>query len=404
MINVNSPIVQQMLSNTPSGSIGNISQYYGNTPTVQSFEYQQSQTPYPYPSPMEMAQQQQYYNPYQYYPYPQQSYGYNHPCFQGYYNPYMGIGSYGGIPQQSQYSYDERIYEEAKINGVGYYEQVQIERDFYKSLSMICSASLGKTKEEAIEAAKVYDEPLIKQDQNQVYEDPYSYATTRVVPPKEINIIQGDKVVKTNKYRKRNKNYANFDYRINNVIIMDQQSRMMNDRRRIKNNWLHEHAIEREMDNCSLIEFFNDHAWKLTVEQERRELISHKNRASELYNRNLFQKRLEMDRARFNVGRSENIVNRHLNRYVSTEDPRMVSSDGNLIRGKNGIMPDGTPVSPDVDPAIAESFTIDQSTGKIHIDMPPFMKEKLGIPLSEQDKRFINSENKFVESLDRIKT
>ena len=476
MLNLNSPLVQQMLSNTPNGSIGNIPGCYGPSPTIENYIIPREMN-VSCPSPMEMAsvpyedplqnqsylydsiEQQsgpdygdrlvmmsngyQYHQPvreeppsmdklrfcgysepniysqsyggyqqqyYQSYP-AQQSpiFGYNHPVFQGYSNPYMGgnsmydrgNGYYNPMFPQQQIPIDEHsrnIYEQARYNHISYEEQIEMERELYKDLSRACSAGLGRSEEETNERLKLYDPKPIENNVSQ--ESTMWYNENRVVPPSiRVRVLKGDEVVLDTKDRRpRCNNYANFSYRMHTYNVIERQNQIMFDRRTAKNNWMHDHCPEREMDDCSLIEFFNEHAWKLTAAMNKREMEKQKYLSRDLFDRNLFNQRLERDRARFNATKSMDFVERRINRIAeSVEASPVTSQNGQLVRGKNGILPDGSQISPNVDPSIAESFTLDRSTGKLHIDMPIYMKERLGIPLSEQDMKFKIAEDEFVK-------
>ena len=159
MLNMNSPTVQAMLNNLPQG-VGNMPVYYGNTPTVTSEI--STQPTIPYPSPKEMliqSGQNNIYSPTSFAPRNIVG-GYNpgyQTAFDGYSNPYMGYGAYGGY-QFSPMDDDARLrLEAAWFNGLTYDEQLRSESNLYKKISRIVSRNVGRDEETANDCEKAFD-------------------------------------------------------------------------------------------------------------------------------------------------------------------------------------------------------------------------------------------------------
>lgn len=402
MLNVNSPTIQAMLASTPQGA-GNIPMYYGNSPTVQSTVQPAS----PYPSPKDMVMQsgfggypsypnQQLYNPYQAMqfggypmngmsPMPQpmmpsgaypvgfgQGFGYNNPLFQGYSNPYMGIGNYSGygLPQyQYTMPMDEQtraVYEQAQFNGLTYDQQIHMESRIWKSMSRVASAYLGRSEEEAERIEATYD---VKYKTNESIPNAFAQAESKTISPMKVKLMRGDDIVYSNEdnIQHNRRNYATFNRNVAYVDTLKRNMESFYNYMTARNNYYYDNAVERKIDDTpSLMEFFNNYGHLITMDHYNRMLTEQNSRADKLYNKELFRARLEADKAKFDKGRDHSAVNR-------------------FIRGSNGIMPDGRPVSAGADPSVAEAFTIDRLTGQLSIDVPPsFMANRMKYDLARE--------------------
>ena len=63
--------------------------------------------------------------------------------------------------------------------------------------------------------------------------------------------------------------------------------------------------------------------------------------------------------------------------------------------GRYGIMPDGRPTTPGLDPAVATSFSYDPKTGSYYVTAPNFMKSRM----DQARDNFIKSIDKPMEGV-----
>lgn len=348
MLNINSPTVQAMMQNVPQG-VGNMPVYFGNTPALSS-EQQQISTPYP--SPKEMLMQSGQQNVYE-----QTSFmprnivgGYNpgfEAAFGGYINPYMGYG-YSGYGFNPMIPLDEETkltLALAEANGLDYNEQIKMESELYKKLSRITSKNCNRSDDETKHFEKyfdVYDKNPSPKDQ--FYKKPISLM--------HVQIKVGDNIVA--------------DMPSSNIGVCYTPSKVFDDMRTrdmmVKNatlqnyNNLYNNASERRMDNVDMLDFFNNHAGSLLMEDiDYMVRMQTATNAAMVYNKDKFQKLLNNNGIKSRSQR--NAVDRFVGRY--------------------GIMPDGRPVSPGHDPAVASSFSYNPNTGQYNITAPNFISDRL---------------------------
>lgn len=416
MLNINSPTVQQMLKNTPQG-FGNMPTYSGNGPTITSetiavprseLNAQQQNQQMPFPSPKEMLAMQgqnNIYNPayfgsnnyYQPQMQPVYNYGYqdiyqqpqpmmpnnyysqyqvtsnnymtngiyNNPNisreFNNYYNPYMGQGTYYGnqsypYQQQQQYYYptDQETLDTIEIaanNGLSYYEQLKEESSLFKHLSRITSKNLERSEEDA----KACEEYFTIYDRTPKQEDMIVY---QAIPALSISVKCGDEVL----YENIEKPKPMLDpYRIDNDVRYIDNIKQLSAMKKInlanKLNQLYIQAPERMIDNMDLASFFNTGAGVLMADNLNRQL----------YYQSLQQVKNSYDQKMFR------------NRLFKNNGLRGKEEIGAVERftGRYGIMPDGRPVSPGHDPAIATCFSYDPKTGQYSVTAPNFISDKV---------------------------
>lgn len=360
MLNLNSPTVQAMLGNTPQG-YGNMPVYFGNTPTVTQTMQPTNGVQTPFPSPKEMIAQggqQMIYNPTPFAPRNIVG-GYNpgyNAGFAGYSNPYMGYGTYGGYgnygygyiaPPPDQDS-RERL-ELAMMNGLTYEEQLQEESNLYKTISRIVSKNVGRTEEEADRCAAAFDIYCKYPKQEEI--------SRREIKPMHIRLKIGDEVVAemnpgTTTIREQ-------DY-VRNASFVEQMKYRQdwNETEKVKrNNQLYERAPERMFDNTSMLDFFNSGAGVLMADSLNRTLYQQSiSRTSQVYDRDNFRQRLLKN-----------------NGLRSRDQMKAVER----FAGRYGVMPDGRPVSPGHDPAVATSFSYNPKTGQYDVTAPNFIRDRL---------------------------
>lgn len=360
MLNINSPTVQAMMQNTPQG-FGNMSVYYGNTPSMDST----IQTPYPSPKEMLMQSgQQNVYAPVQfqspvYSSQPQYVGGYNpgfDAAFAGYSNPYMGYGysgytGYGyngyGYPQMVPLDPDAQIvYQMAQENGISFKDQLEMESNMYKQLSRITSKYLNRSEEDTVKHEKMFD---IYNKFEQPQQQPQNYYSP--IPNMHICIKVGTEIVSD--IPSGSISYYNRSAWVQKLIIDDINTTSMLSNRYSQ---MHANAIERKFDDVDLVDFFNNCIGTLiTDDLEYRLNMQRMTRSAESYNREKFCRLLNNNgiKSRYN----KDAVERYVGRY--------------------GIMPDGRPVSPGHDPAIAQSFAINPKTGQLEITAPNFISNRI---------------------------
>ena len=369
MINANSPTVQAMFRNTPQG-FGNMPMYFGAPPTMETNNQpvQQQSAPTtdfqtPYPSPKEMLTgfgQSNVYQPTSFAPRNIVG-GYNpgyQAAFAGYSNPYMGYGysgfgcGFGQVLGQNQFLTEEdRITAEvAAMNGYSYEEQIVAESELYTTISKIVSKNIGRDEEETkrcAETFKVYDK--LKKEQELFKREKFEL---------HVQVKVGDEVIID---YDPNKNFSVVppDQYTRNVQYVDQMEVRAEQTRNAKiaiMNQMYDNAIERQFDNMDLYDFFNNGAGIIMSDMlEKTRMEQARTMTGKLYNGQLFRAMVE------NSGYKRKKQIKAVDRFV----------------GRYGVMPDGRPVSPGHDPAVAESFSYNATTGKYEVTAPNFMRDRL---------------------------
>lgn len=360
MLNVNSPTVQAMLGNIPQG-YGNMPVYFGNTPTIEPAVVQPpvsspANNQIPFPSPKEMLMQggqQTIYNQTGFAP--RNIVGAYNPGYQaaftGYSNPYMGAYAYPGFNNYFQVPMDQDAQdrlEAATLNGISYDEQLKEESNLYKNISRIVSKSIGRSEEKTKECAAAFD-IYCKYPQEETIEK-------RKIKPLHVQLKIGDKVISDIKTEATTISQS---YYRNTIFVEQMKYRQhLNEMQRIARcNQLYERAPERMFDNVNLLEFFNDCAGVLMADTLSRELYNQSiKRTSQAYNKDEFRKRL-LENNGLKTREQTNALDRFVGRY--------------------GFMPDGRPVSPAHDPAVASSFSYDPKTGQYNVTAPNFIRDRL---------------------------
>lgn len=356
-----------------------------------------------------------------YYSNPNPMYGYGNPIFNGYYNPYMGQNNQPIIRQQVSRKYAnipvrmDAIMEQAQKNGVSFEEQLETESRFWKSLSRCASAGLGRSKEETKLRESIYDikdidEEALKTREQRMRE----YEDEKFIPPLIITVKRGDEVIFTNvDKRPRCVNYNHFNDQIAHVERLRdlQQKDYIN--RTLRNNYLYEHAVEREIEKsgCSLMEFFNEQAWKLNYDMYQKMRNMQRTNAGRLFNKNRFMMRLEQDKFKFDQyhQRDQDYMTRLIRRTneerkLKEGDKPLISADGKYIRGNNGVLPNGKRVTGDMTPemakAVSESFIYNTETNTVTIVPPDWIsRRKYEDDKEEQLMKIL--EDKFIDKASR---
>lgn len=353
MLNMNSPTVQAMLNNLPQG-VGNMPVYYGNAPTVTSEVTTQFNTPYPSPKEMLMqAGQNNIYAPTSFMPRNIVG-GYNpgyQTAFNGYTNPYMGYGTYGGFGMMAppmDRDARERL-EQANINGLTYDEQLVAESNFYKTISRIVSKNIGRDEEAANECASAFDIYCKYPKHDEIHKKP--------IQSIHIQLKVGDTVVADMKAGSINIIAGNYSRNSEYAEQMKVQHDIRSVQRVIRHNQLFDSALERQFDKTDMLTFFNTGAGLLMADNLNKQLyLQNISNTSQVYDRDGFKKRLLE-----NNGLRSRSEMKAIDRFV----------------GRYGVMPDGRPVSPGHDPSVASSFSYDPRTGQYSVTAPNFISNRL---------------------------
>ena len=339
MLNMNSPVVQAMLNNTPNG-IGNMPVYYGNQPTMTSEVVQQPRAMYPSPKEMLM-------NGYTFSPSPSPYVGARSSLFNGYSNPYMGYGTYMGNPYQyvptPTDKYTRDYIEAARFNGISYEDQVKAQSDLNKRLSRMCSKFFGRDEEETEKRVHIYD--VKNRYETEKYEHPLPKPMTVYIKNGDDIKTKSDAEVPEKERRERRDQYAS---NASSAVFFEQKQTLQNQLYQQAGFSCFAKAPDRAYDNSTLYEFMNGGGatrlvydyWDRMLEQQKRV-----GNVGGVYNRDLFRQQL-------------------LRSMKERE-------------GKLGMMPDGRPVSPYNNPAVAESFKYNPSTGEYTVTAPNFISNRL---------------------------
>ena len=360
MYNMNSPTLQAMLQNTPQG-IGNMPVYSGSTPTITTSQ-QQVNTPYPSPKDMVIQSgQQAIYTPVGFgSPYPQNIVGgynpnFQHPVFNGYNNPYMGYGTYGGVYYPQQYVTEEmRITAEvAAMNGLSYNEQVQLEINVNKRLSVFVNKSLGTSEEEIEERRDSWDPNITR---TKIQKDAEVVTKKRVIKPMHVVVKCNDEIV-------ADIPPADVDIKecglITSAAIGRAEQIEINEKLRRKQirQQMYNSAPERLIDNMDIGDIFTGgYSYVMSIKEMQDIRTQRMINSANVYNREKFKQRL-FNNNNIKTRSQKNAVDRYVGRY--------------------GVMPDGRPVTPGLDPSVAQSFSYNPSTGQYEVKPPKFISNML---------------------------
>ena len=357
MYNMNSPTLQAMLQNTPQG-MGNMPVYNGNAPTVTTTQQFNS----PYPSPKDMviqSGQQAIYTPVGF-GYPQNIVGGYNPntpqsVFSGYSNPYMGYGSYSGYGymQPQMYMTEEMrdIYQVSTMIGITYQEQMENRIAINQRISTMVSKAIGRTEEETKHHRDYYD----PKTRNKLPEQPKIKREPTTLM--KVRIKNNDKVVYESP--EINQPVENLNLIKSNAVINRIEYETLQEKLRYR--WMckrmYELAPERIADGMDLAEYFTKGLAMVdkrhTLEDLRMQRITN---SANVYNRDKFRERLLISN-----GMKPKSAKTAIERYA----------------GRYGVMPNGRPVTPGLDPSVAQSFSYNVNTGQYEVKPPNFISNRL---------------------------
>lgn len=286
MYNINSPIVQELLKNTPSGGMGNMQFYNGPAPRLEMAPMPSPSggmiNVSPYPDPYNMITgigMQNYAMPYNA---PIMGSGVtqgiyrdiNQPIqgglpIQGYYNPYMGIGtSFGTGPSYfpSQYVSPEDM--AAKMEGfANAAEKMVNDFNISKMISKAAYIGAGLDKETINKIMEAKDKQFSKdidnfrENQNNRGYNPISLngyiSNNRSQKPTFKTVIKrGDTIIAEYDPNKNNNVYINPN-RVDAIMTGLEMSRREREMKDAYMAQMHATAVERELDHEDSIDFFN---------------------------------------------------------------------------------------------------------------------------------------------------
>lgn len=360
MFNQNSPTLQAMLQNTPQG-VGNMPMYSGSTPTITTSQ-QQVGTPYPSPKDMVIQSgQQAIYTPVGFgSPYPQNIIGgYNpniqHPAFNGYSNPYMGYGSYYGGNYPQQYVTEEmRITAEvAAMNNRTYNEQVQLEIEMQKRFSVLVNKTLGASDEEIKRRRDAWDPATSRSNANNKES---STTKKRIIKPMSVRIKCNNEVVTVIKPEETNIEECEM---LTSAAISRAEQIDFGSRLRCKQirQQMYNSAPERIADNMDIGDLFTGGlSYMMSIKEMQEIRMQRLINSANVYNRDKFKERLFKNN-NIKTRSQKNAIDRYVGRY--------------------GVLPNGRPVTPGLDPSVAQCFSYNRSTGQYEVKPPNFISNKL---------------------------
>ena len=272
----------------------------------------------------------------------------------------MGYGTYGGY-----YGYNYPLDEETKqtlqmaaFNGLEYKEQMEMESDLYKKMSRTVSKNIGRSEEDTIKCENAFN--LYEK-----YPAPQYYQRDPITPM-HVQIKVGDNITADIPSNNTNLYYSNYIRNSAFIDNMKMRDQMIKAEAAKRYEMMYNSASERRMDNVDILDFFNNHAGSLLMEDIQMQLrYQSVTRTGKLYNSDGFKKLLQ------NNGYKTKSQMSAVDRFV----------------GRYGYMPDGRPVSPGHDPAVSQSFSYDPTTGQYNITAPNFIADRM----EKARARFINS-------------
>ena len=360
MYNVNSPTLQAMLQNTPQG-MGNMPVYNGNAPTITATQ-QQFNSPYPSPKDMVIQSgQQAIYAPVGFgYTQPQNIVGGYNPntpqsVFSGYSNPYMGYGSYGGYgymqPQMYMTEEMRNVYQVSAMIGISYQEQMENRIAINQRISATVSKIIGRTEEEAKHYSDYYD----PRTRNKAPEQPK--IKQEPIKLMKIRIKNNDTVVYESPDNDQNVESLNL-IKTNAIVSRIEYESIQE---RLRYIWLRKRmydlAPERVADDMDIADYFTKGLAMVdkrhTIEDLKMQRITN---SANVYNRDKFREKLLTSNG-FKPKSAKTAIERYAGRY--------------------GVMPNGRPVTPGLDPSVAQSFSYNINTGQYEVKPPNFISNRL---------------------------
>ena len=392
MMNQNSPIIQEMLRNTPM-SQGNFYPwmnpqqfYYGNTPVMES-AYMQTPIYNGYYNQQPMYYQQT--------PFPnqygvnlgQQQLPYADPFASGYYNPYFRPGM--GMPQppngyyynpfdpyQQQYGYGyyqpyfndpamRAVYENAVFNGVTMQDQMRNDQTISRILTMTVGKNLGLSDEQINRNLELF-ETKTNNDQNgngltSIYD---LYKVDKI--PKVKVYIGGELAYSNEKSRYNQSNRPSYVTAERDFAINQYNTEVMRNNTIMYWNTIHNNAIEREADNMDMYDFFDKVAPKISIALDEQRLRDFRySQVQRMYNRDNFRSMLDMNN----------------NSYLDVFGGKKAERDK------------------EIQSLVSSSIQIDPSTRSITLTAPQFVRDRLREMGNEEQSFRPNSTKDRLEEL-----
>lgn len=444
MINLNSPTVQSMLANVPSGGLGNMPVGYGNPPTVETVSIP---SPHmvpisPYPDPYNMITGAGLTNYMQMPTYnftgalssnplmtPNGAPTYrdmNQPVMGtglpigNYYNPYMT--SFTGMPygnngmigftpgQERYYRYMYASPEDRQAMDMGFESMAEMksnEISILSKLSIMAKNALGADKSE-IDAIKEQAAEQIAKIEKDEKEKPSSYnpfdlrryqtreePTTVVIQAK---IIKGGEIICEIGADGRRSRSS-----FNELETIDVQRKVSVGMRVVEKAQelaatKYANAPEREVDNMGLIDFFNK-GFGLIHYHDRLEQLKVNHNVTRLFDSAEFRRKLQMEYGSPQMKRR--IALEDARNFRTREQEEQDLKNG-MIRGTYGRFPTGEPLSEGTDPNIGSCISFNVNDGGIYITAPPEMSE-LDRPLlkgiGQYEKTVSDARDRFIRSI-----
>lgn len=435
MINLNSPTVQTMLANTPSGGMGNMPMGYGNMPTVETvYPSPHHVAISPYPDPYSMItgaglsnyMQMPTYNftgtlsgnpfatangnpTYRDINQPVMGGIFNNLPIAGYSNPLMSFtgnaygtgGNIGITPRQERYyRYLYASPEDRQAMDMGFDSMAELKSNeitVIHRLSMMAKSALGASQEEIDEIKEQMDEKIEKIEKEKT-KQPTSYnpfdlsryqRQEETLKPMHVKIVKNDEVIcEIN---------ANKPARMDTFDIKNKVSlglRIVERAEEIRAE-KYANAPERQLDEMNVSAFFNEGFGIVHYYDRLAELVTTHN-VTRLFDSEEYRRKIQRE-----YGTPE------MKRRILLEDQKNLRGrdqlekdlENGLVRGGYGFMPGGQPLSPGVDPNIGSAMAVNPSTGGLYLTVPPSIDNSMDSgrfarTVMEARERFMQSLNK----------
>ena len=429
MMNLNSPSIQSMLRNTPTPPPTNMQYTFGNTPTVETVY------PSPQPAPGNTINVSPYPDPYSmitgaglanYMPMP--TYNFNGALSNGiyrdisqpimggvpttapisglpianYYNPYMG-GSTGfynpymtfGGPNRAQM---ERYYRYMNASpndrmamdyGFDNYADMQAnDIDILSRISIMAKVALGFSQEEIDETKEISEKKIAElkdiakeelKSSNPFDLSNYQQNSIRCVEVTQQHAIvrKGDEVLYEFNKEGEPKLKKRIYYKVDDCerrLLNSEYTRLLIEYRKEEQ---HRTAPEREFDNMSLIDYFNEGFGKVNYHYRALEWKNQSQDVTKLFDDKLFRYTLTKEYGSPQMKRKIALMD--IANLRGAQQRELDEANG-LIRGSYGMLPGGVPLDKGINPNIASSIAVGKDG--LHITCPDYIADT-SIPLDE---------------------
>lgn len=435
MINLNSPTVQTMLANTPSGGMGNMPMGYGNTPTVETvYPSPQHVAISPYPDPYNMItgaglsnyMQMPTYNftgtlsgnpfatsngnpTYRDFNQPVMGGSFNNLPIAGYSNPLMSFtgnvygsgGNIGITPRQERYyRYLYASPEDRQAMDMGFDSMAEMKTNeitVIHRLSMMAKNALGGSQEEIDEIKEQMEEKIEKIEKEKVSQptsyNPFNFnAYNKVddsIKPMRVRIIKNNEVIcEMNTKRSARIDTFDIEKKVSLGLRIIERAKEIRAEK-------YANAPERQIDNMNLSSFFNE-GFGLIHYYDRLESLKNINNVTRLFDSDEYRRKIQREYGTPEMKRRILIEDQ---KNLRGKDQLEKDLENGLVRGGYGFMPGGQPLSPGVDPNIGSAMAINPVTGGLYLTVPPSIDNS--VDSGKFARTIMDARERFMRSLSK---